>query len=144
MCFQGNERNIEYHLVAVPSSALTPEITGAEVVPVHGPLVMVGHAHLWSLRWLWQVALDAHSPHKRHLATHSLSKRWPTAWCPPKSCPATPEPAYAQRKIFLWQSYSSFSHLPQQWHLASPEGPGLLLGSPICGAPLLSQWCTAS
>ena len=25
---------------------------GLHMVPVHGPLVMEGHAHLWSLRWL--------------------------------------------------------------------------------------------
>ena len=39
--------------------------------------------------------------------------------------------------------HPSSSYPPQQWHLASPEGPDLLLGSLCSGVLLLSPWHTA-
>ena len=55
--------------------------------------------------------------------------------CLPIDCTRGAQPC-RQRKIFLWKSHPSFSHPPQQWRLASPVGPGLLLCSFSCGAPL--------
>ena len=95
---------------------------------VHGALLVAGHIHFWSLRWPWWFVPVACSPCKRCPTTHSL----------PKRCPIAQEPACAQRKIFLRWSHSSSSHTPQQWHLAPPSVPGLLLGSLSCGIPLPS------
>ena len=68
-------------------------------------------------------------PCKRCPATCSLCKR----------CPVDREPTHVQRKIFLWQYCSSSSCPPQQWHLPSPAGPGLLLYSLSCGTLLSSH-----
>ena len=38
--------------VAVPTSVPTAELTGVQVMPVHGPLVAEGHTLLWSLKCL--------------------------------------------------------------------------------------------
>ena len=51
-----------------PSVAMTPEVTGAAGGACRWTPSGAGHAHLWSLRWLWQV-----SP-----TTHSLCKRCPS------------------------------------------------------------------
>ena len=75
-----------------------------------------------------------HPPQESKMAvavcTHpwSFHKRYPTTW----------EPAGMQRKKFLRQSCPSFSHPSQQWCLASPMGPGLLLHLLSCGAPFSS------
>ena len=58
----------------------------------------------------------------------SLCKRLPTAQ----------EPAYQQRKMFLWRSCPFSSCPPQQWHFASPVCPGLLPHLLSCGTPLPS------
>ena len=50
-----------------------------------------------------------------------------------KRSSAAQEPICVQRKMFLWWSCPSSSHSPQQWHLASPMGPGLLLNTLGCG-----------
>ena len=39
---------------------------GLQVVPVHGPLVVAGHAHLWSQRKLWLFASTNCRPPKEH------------------------------------------------------------------------------
>ena len=55
------------------NTVLTIEVTGAAGgVPVHRLLVVAGHAHLWSLRWLHWFALATCSPCKRCSATESL------------------------------------------------------------------------
>ena len=54
--FQGSKSNIRWCSVEVLSFSLISEVTGSQVEPVHRPLVVAGHAHLWFLRWpLWFV-----------------------------------------------------------------------------------------
>ena len=48
-----------------------------------------------------------------------------------------------QCREFPMAVYPSSSHPPQQWHLTSPVGLDLLLGSLCRGAPLLSLCCTS-
>ena len=45
---------------------------------------------------------------------------------------------------FPMVAHPSSSHPLHQWHLASPAGPDLLLGSLCCGIPLFSPWHTRS
>ena len=47
---QGSESNNGWCSDAGPSSVLTSEVTWAMGGAVHGLLVVVGYAHLWSLR----------------------------------------------------------------------------------------------
>ena len=96
---------------------------------------MVGHAHLWSLRWLWWFAPTALSPPKRHPAAHSLHKR----------CPAAGEPESALRKIFLWWSALPPLALPNSgallflWAQASSHAPSAVVFCSLAhGAPLPS------
>ena len=124
---------------------------GCRSVPVHRPLVVAGHAHLWCLRWLLWFAPTIYrsckrphvtlsplllSPHKRCVPTCSLCQRCPTLW----------EFACAQGKIFLWQStllplvLSNNGALLLLWALTSSKVPsamafhsprhGTLLSSP--------------
>ena len=69
---------------------------GLLVVPVCGFLVVVGHAQLWSLRWLWWFAPATSKPCKRHPVTLSTCKMCLTA-----CSPTLWESVCAQRKIFL-------------------------------------------
>ena len=73
----GRESNNGWLLVAVQ------RWLGPQVVSFHKPLVVTGHAYLWSLRSLWQFA--------------------PTTCCP-QEAPHAWKPAHAQIKIFLWPS----------------------------------------
>ena len=126
---------------------------GLQVVPFHGPLVVAGHAHAWSLRWLWLFAPAACRACKRCPVTLSLPRRHPTSLNPCQRCltacilnqshPALWEAFHVQRKILRRHSHPTFSFHPlPQWCFASPEGLHLLLGSLGCGAQLPSPWCT--
>ena len=93
------------------------------MMPVQGSLLVVGHTHLWSLRGLQQFAPT----------THSLKKRQPSAREPVNTC--------SEIDIPMAISPSS-PHSCQQWHLASPLGPGHLPHSLGYGTPLPSLWHT--
>ena len=63
--------------------------------------MVVGSAHLWSVRWLHQFA--------------------PT--------PIAAQEAPCRLSTHTWQSCPPFSHTSQQWHFASLAGPGFLSNS---------------
>ena len=74
---------------------------------------------------------NVQSPLKDQEASHCL-----------QPAPEPPHPlacAHSCAGSFLWLSAP---HPLQQWCCASPLGPGLLLGSLCCDAPLLSPWHT--
>ena len=82
MSSQESENNNGWFMVAVTSSAMTPEVISG-VVPVHRLIVVAIHILLWCLRWLKWFA--------------------PTAFRLYNRCPTAQEPMNVQRKIFLWQ-----------------------------------------
>ena len=136
---QGSESNSGWCSVACPPSVLTPEVNGAEGGASSrtpsggrpGPPLESEMAAVVSLTTCspCKQCPTAYSLHKRHPVPHSSCKRSPTACSLYKRYPTACEAARAQSKVFLWWSHSPSSHSLQQWHLASPVGPGLLAGS---------------
>ena len=122
LCSQGSENN-GWHSIAVSTSAMTPRWLGPQVVPVHRPLVVASHAHIWSLRWLPQLAPS----------TCSLYER----------CPTTQEPLCVCVEIFLCgpthspltlSNNGTSLFLQAQSSLHTPSS--VVLCSPACGTLL--------
>ena len=111
---------------------------GLQVVPVHGPLLVAGQAHLWTLRWLSFPPLPVdharcaplHFAHAGSATTHSLCKRGlshisHTRVSLPPIAPASKSPCMCRERHF-------YGNLPllllpsSKWFLVSPVGPDLL------------------
>ena len=75
------------------------------------------------------VAGHAHLTHLWNLVRYS-------SFSPDKRGPTARVPMHEQRTVFLQWSPPPSSHPPQQWHLVSPAGPGLLPRSLSCGVLL--------
>ena len=85
---QENKSNNVWHVFTLPSSVLTSEVNAPISGACSQTLVVEGHTHLCSLRWLWWFAPTALGLCKRRLAAHSPYKKHPTTCSLQKMCPA--------------------------------------------------------
>ena len=100
---------------------MTPEVTGTTSGACLEPLVVVGLTHLWSLRWLWQLALLPVVCVRGTLLPKTL--------CMYRYIPLVVLPLILLPYLAMVPCLSF--------------GPNLLPWSLSCVPPLLSPWCTA-
>ena len=66
MSSHGSESNNGWCLVTMPSLWCPPRWLGPQVIPVHGPLVLLGHNPFMSQRQLQWFPLTTYRPCKKH------------------------------------------------------------------------------